>query len=411
MADYTISSGRSSQYPETHYGGHFIGTRATFCVDADFPVFDANTVAIPNLPVVSLVKTPVTVSDRFFGAHVKYRENDAQAEYAAGSVRSHDLANGKSRWQFIETSDDVWDFSDLDFFVNTHYAAGHDILFTLFGTPTWASARPTERNAYSDQVDGLGQWNRGITAEPSDMAKWDRFCAKIATRYLGKIKYYEVWNEPNYGNAGAGATSNVNFYSGTFAKLAEMVRRANQTIKGIDPTAKIVCPALTSWSGSAGGSAETYFTGMMAASTGDGSTTMKDWVDIVGVHLYVGGNTVNNLPKFIDRVKAGMATAGISSKEIWDTESAPIGPDVSGLSVSAAKKFIARSMLVQAAKGISRTFYYQYDNPTMGVKGLTDILDFMDQTRSLLMGGTILAAAIFNDGRVGYYTTNGVLAV
>lgn len=407
MTDYVVSGGRSSAYPVKHYGAQFIGNRATFCLDQDLATFDANVRAIPNLPVSSITTSPVLVATKFFGAHIKYRSNDTQSECSIGTVRSHDLDGGKARWQYIETSDNVWDFAALDNWVNVHYAAGRDILFTLFGTPTWASARPTEEGAY-------GPSNLGIQAEPSDMSKWDRFCAKIAMRYLGKIKYYEVWNEPNYNNDGVsvtadGLSSKVFYFSGTFAKLAEMVRRANQAIKAVDPTAKIVSPPLTAWSSTAGGTAETYLTGMMSA--GDGATgTMKDWIDIVGVHLYIGGNDITKLAPMIDRVKAGMTTAGISGKEIWDTESAPIAPDVSGMPLEAARLFIVRSLVIQAAKGIGRTFYYQYDDYTMGIKR-TGIVSQRESVRELLMSATIQAACIFNDGRAGYCTAAGLSTI
>lgn len=402
MTDYVITNGRSASYPTNYYGAHFTGNRATFCLESDLATFDANVQAIPNLPVSSVTTSPVLVKTGFFGAHVKYAENFSQSESSIGAVRLHDLANGKARWQFIQPTASTWDWVELDAAVNAHYAAGRDIVFTLFGTPPWISARPTEQNAYSDQPGDPFQYNRGITAEPSDMTKWDTFCTAVAARYYGKIKYYEVWNEPNYQNDGTGAQGTLNFFTGTFAKLAEMVRRANQAIKAIDSTAKILCPATTAWATTAGGTAEAYFTGMLAAATGDGSTTMKDWIDIVAVHLYVPGNSINSLPLMIDRVKAGMVTAGVSSMEIWDTESAPIVPDVSGMSLEAAKLFIARSMLIQAGKGIARTFYFQYDDTTMGIKH-TGIVSYRERIRDLLMSGKIKAVCIFTDNRVGYY--------
>jgi hypothetical protein len=408
MTDFNITNGKAEQYPAKHYGAHFTGSRATFCLERDFAGFDANVLAIPNLPVAPLTASPVQRDEKFFGSHIKYRENNNESECSIGAVRSHDLANGKTRWQYIEPSDNVWDFDVLDNWVNANYAAGRDILFTLFGTPQWASARPTERNAYSDQDPEPYQYNRGITAEPSDMSKWDRFCAKVAARYKGKIKYYEVWNEPNYQNDGTGATGTYAFFSGTHAKLAEIVRRANQAIKAIDPGAKIICPATTVWATTPGGTAEQYFTGMLAASSGDaGNTPMKNWIDIVGVHLYIGGNDITKMSQMIDRVKAAMTTAGVSDKELWDTESAPISPDVSAMSVYAAKLFIARSMIIQAAKGVARTFYFQYDEPTMGIKR-TGIVSYRERIRELLMSGKIQAAYIFTDGRVGYYTPGGL---
>lgn len=400
MTDYVITSGRSAVYPSTHYGGHFVGSRATFCLPQDIATFDANVAAIPGLPITSLTTSPVIAKSEFFGGHIKYLNNYYQAECAFDSVRTHDIADGKARWQHIEPSDNNWDFSALDDFVDAH--TGKDILFTLFGTPAWASARPSEVGIY-------GAFNAGLQAEPSDMTKWDRFCTTIATRYLGKIKYYEVWNEPNYDNNGVTTTGPNFFFSGTFAKLSEMVRRANQAIKAVDPTAKIIAPAITNWATTGGGTAEAYFTGMLAAS--DGATgTMKDWVDVVGVHLYVGGNDITKLPKIIDRVNAGKTTAGVSAKETWDTESAPISPGVSGLTSNAAQLFITRSMIIQAAKGIARTFYYQYDNTTMGFMR-TGIVNYRERTRDLLMSERIRAACIFTDGRVGYYTGTELITI
>lgn len=410
MTDFVVTNGVSANYPKSHYGAQFTGTRATFCLDQDLATFDANVQAIPSLPVSSVSTSPTSVGNKFFGVHIKYRANDSQSGCTAGSVRSHDMENGKARWQYIQPTSSTWDWTDLDSWVNTHYAAGRDILFTLFGTPTWASARPTEEGAY-------GPSNLGIQAEPSDMSKWDAYCTAVATRYLGKIKYYEVWNEPNYNNDGTsvtaeGLSSKVFYFSGTFAKLSEMTRRANQAIKAVDPTAKIVSPPLTAWASTAGGTAEAYFTGMLAASSGDvGNTPVKNWVDIVGVHLYLAGNDVSKMSATIDRVKAGMTTAGVSGKEIWDTESAPIAPDISGMPVLAAKLFIARSMLIQAAKGIARTFYYQYDDPTMGFINIPTIALYREHTLPLLTSNIITATSVFTDGRVAYTKSSGVVTI
>ncbi len=105
----------------------------------------------PNLPVAPLATSPVQPDKRFFGSTLGIGKTITNPNARSGAVRSHDLAGGKARWQYIQPSDNTWDWVDLDAWVNAHYAAGRDILFTLFGTPSWASARPTERNAYSDQ--------------------------------------------------------------------------------------------------------------------------------------------------------------------------------------------------------------------------------------------------------------------
>ena len=53
---------------------------------------------------------------------------------------------------------------------------------------------------------------------------------------------------------------------------------------------------------------------------------MKDWVDIIGVHLYLPyPNKVQDIAGVIDRINAAKTTAGVSGLPTWDTESAPIG--------------------------------------------------------------------------------------
>lgn len=383
MTDFVISAGRSPFYPLSQecWGQHFVDNRATFFLEQDFAAMDANAAAIPGLSVTQLSATPVTVGAGFFGAHVAYRANDSSS-LSAGCIRSHDMEAGASRWQKIEQSQGVFSWTGLDAWVNTHYAAGRDLLFTLFGTPAWASARPTEVGAY-------GAGNPGLQAEPADMSKWSTFCMAVATRYLGKIKYYEVWNEPNNSNNGTTTTGSNFFFSGTFAKLSEMTRLASQAIKAVDPTAKIVCAPVTGWTATAGSSAESYFSGMMAASDG-AAGVMKDWVDIVGVHLYLPyPNDVTKLPGMIDRINIAKASAGLSGKETWDTESAPINPDIVNIRQPDAALLVQRHLLVSAAKGVARTFYYQLDHSTMGIAGRHQARAAYESMRSTLMSGRV----------------------
>lgn len=416
MADYLVTSGRSAAYPLAHYGGHIVGNRATFCEAADFAGLSANVLAIPNLPISVVSASPVSVGASFFGTHVYYRANDSSLGSTYGTVRIHDMQGGKARWQYIQSTNDPdpanWDWADLDALVAVHYAAGRDMIMGLFGTPPWASARPTERNAYSDQPGSAIEFNRGIGAEPTNMAYWSAYCSAVASRYLGKIKYYEVWNEVNHQNDGTAATGTAAYFTGSYAKLAEMVRRANQAIKAIDPTAKIICPNTQGWT-TTSGATDTYFTGMMSASTGDGSTTMKDWVDIIGVHLYLPtSNRVQDLAAMIDRINASKTAAGVSAKPTWDTESSMISSPAGSYSDAKVCAHIARFMITAAAKGIARTIWYQFDRlDGFGIKDRPVVVAYRDTIRTLLMSGTILTVSRFTDGRVGYYTSSGLTII
>lgn len=403
MSDFPVVNGRSTYYPQPgeDYGGWFHDGIATFFLPGDFLTLEANALLIPNLPISVLSANRVTVSESFFGMSIKDRENDSVQGLEFKITRSHDLGNGKGRWQKIETSPGIFDWTDVDLWVAKHHAAGREMIFTLFGTPAFYAARASEVGIY-------GPVNVGLQSEPSDMTKWDAFCAAVATRYRGKIRYYEVWNEPNMNNDGTGPTATgVStkrfFFSGTFAKLSEMTRRAAQAIKAVDPDAKIICPPVQGWEASGTNNSGDYFVGMMNASTGAG-TFMKDVVDIVGVHLYLPTlNRIQDLSGAIDRVNAAKATVGVSGLETWDTESAPIGGDMIDLTDEKAKALTARMFLTMAAKGIARTIYYQYDHATMGFVTRPPILAYRERMVSLLKSGTIRTVLKFNDGRVAYY--------
>lgn len=410
MTDLLISDGKLPYYPAKHYGAHFIGNRATFCLDADFAGLDPNVLAIPNLPISVLSNTPVQVDAEFFGTHAYYRENDAMPGLTDRTVRSQDMVGGKSRWSKIEYSPGLYDWEDMDKWVDTHHQAGRDMLHVLWGTPKFYSARPNEIGAY-------GEGSLGASAEPSDMTRWSAYCTAVARRYVGKIKYYDVWNEPNESNNGSDLPNPTNpcYFTGTFSKLAEIVRLASQSIKAVDPGAKILCPAVTNWKPTAGQSAESYFVGMLNAPTGDGSTTMKDWVDIIAVHLYLPSpNRVQDLAGMIDRINVAKAAAGVSTLPTWDTESSMISPTAASYTDDHVCRFMSRFLITAAAKGIARTLWYQWDRDDDGGFGFKKrymIIEYRERIKELLMSGRILTASRFYDGRVGYYTHSGLIVI
>jgi hypothetical protein len=405
MTQYAVSTVSSAQrsavYPAKYYAAHYDGgATMTFMLDADFASLGADVLAIPNFPISSMKASAVTVPTEFFGMSVNQRANDALTGVTAKTVRSHDMAGGKSRWQKIEYADGLYDWVDLDLWVNTHYAAGRDIAFVLFGTPSWATARPSEANAYSSGTYGAGGSNYGIAAEPANLADWDNYCTAIATRYLGKIKYYEVWNEVNL----------TSFFTGTKTILAQMVRRANQAIKAVDPTAKIISPSIQGWVTTAAGASETYFTGMMSASDG-AAATMASWVDIIAVHLYTNANNSYSLNGIIDRINAGKTTAGVTAKETWDTESSPFIPYPVDLTDANLIKLMGRNTITMAARGIARHIYYMYDGTSQGFFGRPAVVTARETLRTLLMSGNMLNASVFTDGRVAYWTSGGVVII
>lgn len=422
MASYTITNGMASSYPVKHYGGHVKGNVMTFCEDSDLQAPSSNILLLPNAPVARLVEGQIYCSPEMFGLTVQKRANDGFTDIGYDIIRTHDLDGGKGQWKRIETADNVWDFSVLDPWVALQKSLRKKIIFTLFGTPSIHSARSSEQGVY-------GPTNLGMQAEPLDMTKWTRFCTKIAERYGTDIAYYEVWNEPNIGNNGvgdgidgtgltpAGKADKNFFFSGRFGKLAEMTRLAAQAVKAVNPNAKIISAPMTNLHSAnrAGDTAyaEGYLTTLLGTSTGDGSTTMKDWVDIIGVHLYLvaseGGNACTGLPGIIDRINAAKLAAGVSSLETWDTESAPIVTGATAMTDAQLAAYLYRFYIICAWKGIKRSIFYSLDHSTMGIVGRTTAYDVFNRVQSLLVNGRINGGlSRMSDGRLAYWTNSGL---
>ena len=100
------------------------------------------------------------------------------------------------------------------------------MIYTLGRTPQWASSQP----------NAPGPYGPGQCAPPSDLSNWDNYVNAIVTHVAGKIKYWELWNEPN----------DPKYYCGDIPTMVTMAQHAAQIIKSIDPTALVLSPASNS---------------------------------------------------------------------------------------------------------------------------------------------------------------------
>src|SRR5690606_12736423 len=100
------------------------------------------------------------------------------------------------------------------------------VIARLGQTPDWALADPSVVDD-TDHTD----------APPVDLAHWDAYCETIATRYTGRIKAYQIWNEPNlsreWGNQEPDAAGYV-----------ELLGRCSDIIRSVDPNVIIISAGL-----------------------------------------------------------------------------------------------------------------------------------------------------------------------
>ena len=314
-------------------------------------------------------KSPLT----YFGAHYgggALVKGSKIGTVNRNVVRTHDYTGRstkwRARWSKIETSPDVYDWILLDDLVNAERARGHSIVHTLTSCQSFYSVRPNEKCGTE----------YGVCAPPSDLTKWDNYCSAVATRYAGRITYYEIWNEVNV----------KRFWTGSKKKMAEMVKRANLIIKKIDPSAKIIAPAVT---GLYQENNLNFFVDLMNAS--DNATgVLKDWVDIINVHLYPPNlKRFNSMFTQIKNVREKMIALEINDKPLWNTEYSCLTPVFKKMTPQLRKNVIQALLTIPTANnsgGCDVSIMYGLDSAKYGLVDENDVQTWNDMRDELLNG-------------------------
>lgn len=318
-----------------------------------------------------------------------------------GASRSHDYSpnsigpvvagssnnQGSLRWYALEPTNGDWNYwTNFDKWVGDHNAAGRELMYTLFATPPWATATADQGSNYLPKASN----------PPDNDADWQDYCTQVATRAAGRIKWWEVWNEPNAGNA---------WYTGTHARYAELVRLASQAIKAVMPTAKIVGPCVTSWTNTpVGSAASTWFNNALEASDGAGGKC-KDWLDAISVHMYQNTYNYGAMPAVTAEIKRQLTVSGKQNLDLIDSESGFITPKLNVESPETVFLWHRRRLIYLAAAGFKATYFYDMDGDVMGYLTVgkynrNDAVRYWNSIVDELMGGTITRVNMLWDGRL-----------
>ncbi len=271
-----------------------------------------------------------------------------------------------TEWSILEPQKGVWNFAPLDTWVAAAQANNvKDIIRTLGQTPVWASPKPS-------QVDLFGA---GSSAPPSNMSDWINYVRTIANRYKGRIRYFEIWNEPN----------DFEFYSGTLNQLVWLTGNASQIIKAVDPGNTVISPPPYSVG---------YLDLLLKAGIGP-------YVDVIGYHVYATKQP-EDAARQLYNVRLVMAARGLSAKPLWDTEGASGDESTSSPLASA---FVARKFLVDLAFGSGRFIWFTWGRGrsfcvgmTQNDRTLTDAGKAYGYVYSWLSNSTLVNASIDSAG-------------
>lgn len=276
------------------------------------------------------------VDKAFFGMHIhQAAKTTPWPDIPFGSWRLWDAG---VTWANIEPAKGKWDFSNLDKDVALAQEHSVNLIVPLALSPAWASSRPQEPSAYIP----------GLAAPPQNIQDWRDYVHTVATRYKGRVHEYEVWNEPNL----------KQFWTGSTDQLVALTREAYTIVTQIDPSAKIISPSPTEASG------VNWLRGFLQAGGGQ-------YVDVIGYHFYVMPQPPEAIVPLAQQAESVMKQNGASGKPLWDTETGWAKPKPFP-SEELAAAYVARSYTLAWASGISRFYWYAWDNHKFSAIEMTE---------------------------------------
>ncbi len=182
-------------------------------------------------------------------------------------------------WSDVEPVQGRWDFTKYDRLVDLLHGNGIRVLAMLHYNAAWA-----------------GEWNT-----PPDPEAFTRYAATVVNRYRGRIRHWEIWNEPN-----------MDIYwkpQDGMRGYAALMQKVYPAIKREDPRARVLIGGLTMVPEK---SLEDFY-------RNGGAGTF----DIANLHPFVDPldrNAIQVLKGKVDRFRAVLDKHGDGAKPIWITE-------------------------------------------------------------------------------------------
>jgi hypothetical protein len=253
--------------------------------------------------------------------------------------------NGVS-WRAIHTAVDTYEWARLDAMVDFYTSKGVKITYVACATPQWLAMDP--------HAPHFAPWlGEGSNSLPYDVDEWNKFIWNLATRYRGRIHYYEIWNEPQL------ADFMYPYDTATCNRLATMTQRAKNTIDSIDPAAMVIAASVLPRQSSGGMNKAQRFLDALEA---------KGWpCDAYACHIYPEvGYWAPRWKEYLADVKDALAAMNAPNKsKIWVTETTygllgdPIPEDK-------AAAVVDQTYQHAAALGVQQVYWYAWNRPDLG---------------------------------------------
>jgi hypothetical protein len=293
-----------------------------FCVGPASGMSSTFPAASPAATPQATGQSATVIPSTFFGMTLINKSNWPTVPFGA-------LGEGTQvGWAYVEQTKGVFDWSNIDAWVNLAQQEQISFFYPFGGAPPWAVRDQTScASSFPGGPKGCGS----MVANIQDL---DDFVTALVSRYKGRIQIYELWNEPDA------------FFTGTIADLVTLTTHEYNLIRSTDPNTFILSPA-PCCSGS-------YLDDYFAAGGPTG-------VDGISFHAY------NAVPEtalnYTNNIKNIAAKYGLSSKPFWATEGSW---GTNTLSSDNQIGAVARFYMLQWSAGVSRFYWYAWDGDSWG---------------------------------------------
>ena len=150
----------------------------------------------------------------------RWSKADQIREVEAAALCGAKVIRESIEWGGLQPAEGEWNWEPMDFLVNSYGAVGIELQSLLAFTAKWAA--PLEKQNSKNWLD----WSR---CQP-DLNAWRNYVRSMAERYRGRIRYWEVWNEPDL----------AGFNGMSLEEYVELQKAAYEEIQKVAPEAFVM---------------------------------------------------------------------------------------------------------------------------------------------------------------------------
>ncbi len=124
-------------------------------------------------------------------------------------------------WSEVEREQGVFDWAKYDAIVSLYREAGIEVIFRVDWPPQWAT----------------GEFDAGANGLPKDPDDYARFLGEAVAHFQGRVRFFQVWNEPNL-------SSEWGWLPADPAAYVDLLARSAATARAADPDVVILAAPL-----------------------------------------------------------------------------------------------------------------------------------------------------------------------